>query len=408
MTIKRREFLRLLSMCAGAGVLDACLDTEVFLGPRDPDPTPPITNHDLAAVCDAPAAATLGDLVVSAHPWPNGLDAAAIIDVDDFCPVTVPGDGLDFGGDLTANGILRGFLLDQLAATYPEAKVSLMAIANMRQNPVTRTAIAEDDRYLLSRQPAWVETVKAVLHEYPNLRVAMHGYWHFNYQQRSANEFAQYTDLQARGVMGMMHRAFLNALPSVEPVFRAPGWVSTPGMLDYVAEAGLLLADSSAAATFQGSVPSCWELASGVEIIRAGPDFNEGVVRGVQTAGLIVGHFHFTAPNVYNLGCDLGRRTALAFAQGIRNITKYRLGWLSYHEAARSVAHIRALRWSAVLEGSTLVIRLDPASVPTGGETLAIQNLAGRDVTVETTLGDPSPFRVITSARGCTYVIMTA
>src|SRR2546425_1236018 len=170
MTFKRREFLRFLSTCPGASVRDAGLDTRVFLGPPDADPTPPLTNRDLAGVCDTPEATTLGDLVVSAHPWPDGLDAAAIIDVDDFCPVTIPGDGLDFGGDLTTNGILRGFLLDELAATYPEPKVSLMATANMRKTPRPRSPFAKDDRSLLSRHPAWVETVRAVWNNPPPLR----------------------------------------------------------------------------------------------------------------------------------------------------------------------------------------------------------------------------------------------
>ncbi|SRR6266566_1536420 len=404
MTLQRRDFLRLLSTCAGATVLDACLDTAAVVGSQDS--TPPVTNQDLKAVCDPANTATLGDVVVSAHPWPNGLDAAALIDVDDFCPVALPGDGLDFGGDLTAGGILRGFLIDQLLATYPEVKVSLMTIANMRQNPLTQTAIAEDDRYLLSRQPTWVEAVNAVVAQYPNLRIAMHGYWHFNYRQRSANEFAQYTDLHARSVMSTMHRVFLNVLPTVEPVFRAPGWVTTPGVLEYLAEAGVLLADSSATATFQSSVPSCWELAPGVEVVRAGPDFNEGVISGLASAALIVSHYHFTAPSAYSLGGDLGRQSALNFALGIRRITRYRIGWLSYHEAARCVALARALRWSAALEGNTLVITLDPASVPVGGETLAIQNLGGHDVVVETTLGDPTPFSLIGSNRGCTYLVI--
>jgi len=406
MNLERRDFLRLLSTCAGATVLDACLDTGGSVGPRDS--MPPVTNQDLQAVCDTANTVTLSDMVVSAHPWPDGLDAAALIDVDDFCPVTLPGDGLDFGGDLTIDGTLRGFLIDELTATYPEVKVNLMTIANMRQNPLTRTAIADDDRYLLSRQPAWIEAVRGVLNQYPRVRIAMHGYWHFNYQQRSANEFAQYTDLQARAVMSTMHRVFLNVLPTVEPVFRAPGWVSTPGVLEYLAQAGLLLADSSGTATFQSSVPSCWRGAPGLDVVRAGPDFTEGVVKELANAALIVGHYHFTAPNVYNLGGDLGRQSALNFALGIRKITKYRIGWMSYHEAARSVALVRALRWSAALEGNTLVITLDPAGTPIGGQTLAVQNLGGRDLAVETPLGDPVPFNAIGSNRGCTYVVMTS
>src|SRR5205809_7530016 len=118
----------------------------------------------------------------------------------------------------------------------------------------------------------------------------MHGYCNFNYPGRNAAELNQYSDLQARAVMGEMHREFLRVFPTVEPVFRAPGWVSTPGVLEYVAAAGLLLADSSATTTFDGSVPSCEALGSTLKFVRAGPDFSEWITQGAQSAALIVGH----------------------------------------------------------------------------------------------------------------------
>ena len=407
MDLRRRAFLTTLSRVAGATILGRCLDRTVPLGLSGSDPTPPDVNHDLQAVCDPPSAVTLGDLTVSTHPWPRGLDAAAVIDVDDFCPVVVPSDGLDFGGDLTSNGVLRGFLLDQLAVTYPEVKVSLMTIANMRQNPITRMPIAEDDRYLLSRQSDWAAAVREILDAYPSFRLAMHGYWHFNYPGRNAAEFNQYSDLQARAVMGEMHREFLRVFPMVEPVFRAPGWVSTPGVLEYVAAAGLLLADSSATTTFKGSVPSCETLRPTLQFVRAGPDYSEWITQEAQSAGLIVGHFHFTAPNKYNLGSDLGRQTALGFARDIRNATaKYRIEWFSYHEAARSVALANSVKWAAVLDGNTLRITVGSWATPLQDVTLAVQNLAGRDVAVESVLGDPIPFRLSGSARGCDYIVL--
>src|SRR6266853_1393393 len=111
MVLKRRSFLKTLSQAAGAAVLGSCLDRTIPVGLPRSDTTPPKVNHDLQAVCEPTSPVTLGDLTISTHPWPRGLDAAALIDVDDFCPVVVPGDGLDFGGDLSSNGILRGFLL---------------------------------------------------------------------------------------------------------------------------------------------------------------------------------------------------------------------------------------------------------------------------------------------------------
>src|SRR2546422_4032613 len=182
--IQRRTFIKTLSRVAGATILGSCLDPGApFRGaPGDgADPTPLKVNQDLNGVCDPTSSTVLGDLVVSTHPWPRGLDAAALIDVDDLCPVALADDGLDFGGDLSGNGILRGFLVDQLAAAYPEAKVCLMTIADMRQNPLTRTPVAEDDRYLLSRQPEWAAAVSELLKANANFRLAMHGYWHFNY-----------------------------------------------------------------------------------------------------------------------------------------------------------------------------------------------------------------------------------
>src|SRR6266700_5833045 len=133
MVLNRRAFLKTLSRVAGATIVGGCLDRADPLGLSSSDTTPPTVNYDLQAICDPTSTVTLGDLIVSTHPWPRGLDAAALIDVDDFCPVVVPGDSLDFGGDLTSNGILRGFLLDQFEATYPEAKVLIITIANMRQ-----------------------------------------------------------------------------------------------------------------------------------------------------------------------------------------------------------------------------------------------------------------------------------
>jgi hypothetical protein len=193
----------------------------------------------------------------------------------------------------------------------------------------------------------------------------------------------------------------------VEPVFRAPGWVSTLGVLEYVAAAGLLLADSSAAITFQGSVPSCKALGSTLKFARAGPDFSEWIAQGAQDAGLVVGHFHFTAPNTYNLGSDLGRRTALGFARDIRRAAAtYRIEWFSYHEAARSVALANSVKWAAALDGNTLGITVGSFVTPLHDVTLAVQNLAGRDVAVKTVLGNPIPFRLSSSARGCDYIVL--
>src|SRR5207249_12169540 len=105
MTLRRRAFLKTLSRVAGATIVGGCLDRTDPLGLSSSDPTPPAVNsdttppavsHDLQAVCDPTSTVTLGDLTISTHPWPRGLDAAALIDVDDFCPVVVPGDGLDF------------------------------------------------------------------------------------------------------------------------------------------------------------------------------------------------------------------------------------------------------------------------------------------------------------------------
>ena len=208
--------------------------------------------------------------------------------------------------------------------------------------------------------------------------------------------------------MRRMHLEFLNVLPTVEPVFRAPGWVTTPGVLQYVAEAGLLLADSSVSTTFAGSVPSCDPITSNEDVIRAGPDFNKWIADGAQGAGFIVGHFHFTAPNTNSLGTAIGRKTALDFAKAVHNTTQYRIGWLSYYEAARWVALARSAKWSAALDGTSLKVTVEPWEVPVHDVTLAVQGLAGRAVTVQTSGGDPVPFRVTSSNRGCDYIVLDA
>ena len=404
--LRRREFVKLLSGVAGATVLDGCLDPSNYLTSPDLDPSPPVVNSSLRGICSPAATVALGDLTVSTHPWPSGLDAAALIDVDDFCPVVLPGEGLDFGGDLSSNGILAGFLTDELLSTYPEVKINLMTIANMRQDPLSRVPIAEDDRYLLSTQATWTSSVRQILDAYPNVRLGMHGFWHFNYSDRGPDEFTQYSDLRAREVMRQMQLEFLKALPMVEPVFRAPGWATPPSVLVYVAQAGLLLADSSIAQTFNGSIPSCYSVSSNEEVIRAGPDFRTWIADAAQAAGFIVGHFHFTAPNRNSLGSDAGRRNALGFAKAVRSNTQYRIGWLSYYEAALRVALGRSTKWSAVLDAGDLVISVTSIEPTFRRVTLTVQNLADRHVAVVNADGDPLPFGVMSSARGCDYIVL--
>src|SRR5690242_3489865 len=99
MVLKRRDFVRVLSSFAGATLLDGCLDNPIQGIPRA-GPPPAAVDQDLRGVCDAAPAVTGGDMALSPHPWPGGLGAAALIDVDDLCPVLLPADGLDFGGDL--------------------------------------------------------------------------------------------------------------------------------------------------------------------------------------------------------------------------------------------------------------------------------------------------------------------
>src|SRR5205814_5304573 len=69
------------------------------------------------------------------------------------------------------------------------------------------------------------------------------------------------------------------------------------------------------------------------------------------------------------------------FARDIRNATaKYRIEWFSYHEAARSVALANSVKWAAVLDGNTLRITVGSWATPLQDVTLAVQNLAGREI----------------------------
>ena len=408
MNTTRRHFLKAMGGALGALAVESCLDTSVSpIGTPNPEGTPPVQNTELADVCAQDSQLALSDLSIAVHPWPRGLDAGALIDVDDLCPVSIPGEGLDFGGDLSENGLLRGFLIDQLAASYPEAKVSLMTIANMRQNPITQTAVAEDDRYLLSAQPNWSAAILEILAAHPNFRLAMHGFWHFDYVHKGATEFSQYSDLESRAVMGRMHREFRAVFPMAEPVFRAPGWATNGGVLQYLSDAGLLLSDCSNDPTFRGSAPSCDNIRPGVNVVRAGPDFTSWIPQGAQNAGLIVGHFHFTAPNENSIGTAAGQRTALGFARAIRGTTQYKIDWFSYYEAARSVAIARSVKWAAALDGNTLVLTVNAAPNPLRGVTFAVTNLGGRDIYVKTRLNDPILFSVRHSARGCDYIVLS-
>ena len=409
----RRAFIRLAWSLGLAFSLDACLDSEVPPAPSPPGaPPPPLPvphyTSEFGAICDQLRQVNLGDVTVTTHPWPNGLDAAALIDVDDFCPVYLPGEGLDFGGNLSGNGILKGFLVDQLLLASPGAKICLMTIANMRQDPLTNSPIAEDDRFLLSRQGSWVREVNSLLGSFPAIRLGLHGYWHYNYLDHSAREFFQYGERAAWNTMATAHREALEAFPGVEPVFRAPGWGASPTVLRYVAKAGLLLADSSATDTYDTSVPSCRPLPDDLRMVRGGPDFERVIAAQAARGELIVGHFHFTAPNANSLGAesDLGRRNALGFARAIDGSSTYRIGWLSYAEAGRAVAVASETAWGADLTGTTLSITLENGGAASSGVTLAVTGLGGRDVLVWDEVGGPIPFAMKGSARGLDYIVL--
>jgi len=403
----RREFLNTLSGLTLALGLDGCLTVdEPLAAPNGLPLVPPRIMRDLQGVCRIGESVTVDGMTVWKHPWPDGIDAAALIDIDDLCPVYLPEDGLDFGGDLTDGGTLRSFVVGELLRQYPDAKVNLMLIANMRQNPILRRALGGDDRYLLSKQRDWVRQVSEILADTPGLRIAMHGYWHYNGADNSAREFLQYDAHRTREIMVRMHSAIIDAFPGAEQVFRAPGWSATPPVLDYLSDAGFLLADSSAASTFTSSVPSCMPLQGGKDLVHGGPDFRIGLTDGIRQGAFIVSHFHWTEPNANSLSRATVRQVARDFARAISTHVGGNTDWMSYWEAADSVA--RAGRSDFTVSAAEGALAIILAGEPSDMQrvTLGLVGRAGRELMVRTATDTPVLFDLRSSVRGCEYVVL--
>jgi predicted deacetylase len=260
---------------------------------------------------------------------------AALITIDDLCPVYFPEHNMDFGGKMDGQGIIEGLLINTVIRKFPHIKINLFTTPNYRYNIFNPLEPIPDGLFQLSNHREWVNWIKAILQAYPQIVLSYHGWDHWRKGTLRPDEFAGYQS-QSETIQALenMVNEFKNVNLPVEKVFRPPGWGINPWLLDWLADNDFILGDKPDMPTCRNPYsPSFFDLGNGKQLKRI-PITNQyySLDEIIKKGGCYIMHFHFTDPNENSLSRHQNVEGFLKTLDYMYNNFSDRIIWLSYHD----------------------------------------------------------------------------
>lgn len=261
----------------------------------------------------------------------------ALITIDDLCPVYVPQYNVDFGGRMDGNGIIEGLLINTLIKGFPYIKINLFTTPNYRYNIFNPLDPIPDNLFRLSNHLTWVNWIKSILKEYPQIVLSYHGWDHWRKGTLRPDEFAGYqSQSETIEALENMVNEFKKVDLPVEKVFRPPGWGINPYLLEWLADSDFILGDKPDMSTCSNPYgPSFFDLGNGKKLKRI-PVTNQyySLDEVREKSGCYIMHFHITEPNENSLTRPQNVEGLLKTLDYIHKNLADRISWLSYQEMA--------------------------------------------------------------------------
>jgi hypothetical protein len=372
--VDRRDFLR-VGGSAGLAAAFGCACEGTVVAPSRAVYTAPRTIR-------TPEVLGSADVEVTMSQWPNGADAAAMVSADDFCPVDL-GAGYDFGGGWTPDGAGQPdgerLLVDDVFASYPDARVLLNTITAMRQDPRSGDpSYPLPSAHQLSAAASWCATLGALQQARPGLRFGWHGYTHYNPALHNAEEFLSYDADRTAATLDAMEEEGRRSGLTFDRGFRPPGWGVTGALLDELAGRDYILLDNSRMSTFASFLPGYIRTPGGRWLFSISTSFTLSAQEILDAGGLFVLHRHMTLPNANSLSIPAQRQSVLAFFAQYYSPPGRQIAWLAPSEVRASYDRAAAVDWDADVEGGRVTIEVSNPKMLRAGLTWVI---SGSDVT---------------------------
>lgn len=295
---------------------------------------------------------------VSISLWESGYQSAALITIDDFSPLYLP--GLDYGGRIDKEGILERVIIGEIIENFPFIKVNLFTIPNNRFNLMNPFWWFPDGTNLLSNNLDWVKWVKEMLEKYSQLVLGYHGWVHCRKITNTPDEFVGYeTKEETERALNNMLNEFKKVGLPVDNVFRPPGWGLNPWLLDWLADNEIILGDQPISPTCQDSFrPSWYALPSGKKLLRISVNGAErDIEKIISQGGSFIKHFHFTEPDAN----ALSRRSNV---EELKRVIGYihqkwggKVAWLSYGEMGEHFKRVDKVKYKVEEKNGEVVLK---------------------------------------------------
>ncbi len=298
-------------------------------------------------------------ITVTKNLWLYGIRAVALITVDDFCPLDQGGE-YDYGGDITAEGLVNTFFVDQVLSQYPACKVNWFTIPNMRQDLVN-TEIFNDGTYRLRNQQDWVTWVKTLQATYPQLVLSYHGWIHVQLANAaSAGEFTVYDAEETLAALESMKSEFKYVGLELDNAFRPPGWAYNQTLLDWLADNDMVFCDNKALATSDSEfLPSYYTTDSGKKLVRiAVPSIAQTIVLETYNGNGII-HYHWTQPNNNRLSLEANQTAIIVSIRTVISRNGKDVVWLSYGEMGEHFKKSNAVSYEETVTGTEVSIQTE-------------------------------------------------
>jgi len=310
---------------------------------------------------------------ISKRTWLYGLEAAALVSIDDLCPMN-NGPGWDYGGNMTSSGVFMGLLINEVLAHYPRCKITSFGVANMQEDDRQGAGPAPLGTWQLRNHQDWVTWWLQLQGRFPQLTLGYHGWTHLNARTHDNTEFAYLGYPDDAAVVNALDSmvgefAFVQMWP--EKAFRPPA-VAMPqpsqstALLEFLARNEIVLCDHptvSFTAAGAHHRPSWYQIpGSDLRVLRICIGADSDYITVLNSEGAWTQYHHFAGPSssaIYRPGQMDIMKAAIS---NINDRWGDRVGWLSYGEMGQHFRRSDAVQWTAESHGSAVDIRTDRAA----------------------------------------------